>query len=277
MNYEGIDVITAEDVREYVKSKEYKDRKRISDYIIKRMKEEGKAIWVPSAIARKYGQKKGYNYSKGLNLLPIVEVVKLIKNEPYFKNNVEVEKFVLDYKKWDIEENKIKEENNMNMPFDEVYALMDRMSEIYSIRLAETESKIDELIAKFNEVITKLDAPAIIPENNISDFSPIILKEESSYKEWIKGINRAIELIISIKPELTESEILHSAYNRIRAQYGIVWEQEAKEFKEEYERGPINTRELCWWMESTKKNYKNLLIGKLNTIYSEAKRNKAGN
>ena len=54
----------------------------------------------------------------------------------------------------------------------------------------------------------------------------------------------------------------------LKRQYGTVWEQEKKEFTNDFKRGPVNTMELEWWIEKKKPSYRNLLIGKLNTIYS---------
>ena len=297
--YHGANVVTTENLREYVYPGN--TEKLVGDRIIINLRKKGLTILLPMEEARKYGQKKEFNYARGINLMNVKDVIELIENDDYFKKRMDIAQLKKDVKNNEIrgigdrdansetktqkpEPTPIPEklESVEGMPFDEVYALMDRMSEIYSVRLAVSEQKIDDLIAKFDEVIAKVDAlgqAAVIP-NNESEIentvlTPIILKEDASYKDWCKAIGKAVGLILGLKREWTESSVLHTAYDRIRAQYGIVWEQEAKEFKQEYGRGPVNTRELCYWMETTKKNYKNLLIGKLNTIYSECRREAA--
>lgn len=314
-SYGGVKVITCENIRLYVN--ENIDKKRTSDMVSNYLKES--CMWAPPKLAREtYGLNKSFNYSRGLNLFTTDSVVKLLEENEYFKARIDTKQLIHDIKNGIVrgEEyvvtkktahnpkiiKKIKPENETpvsdsttviekpastgNMPIDEVYALIDRMSEIYNVRLAVTEQKLEEFKNKFDEVMKKLEELNVSPvipvqdseskkKDELSILTPIILKEDSTYGEWVKAVKRAVGLILKLKPEWTESSVLSSAYERIRAQYGVVWEQEAKEFKNEYGRGPVNTRELCYWMETTKKNYKNLLIGKLNTIYSECRREAA--
>lgn len=273
--YDGRKVITLENIEEYIindKSKELV-KNRIYMWL------KGKGTLLDVKTAKKYGQKKKFNYARGLWVFNLDDAKNIIcSREDYYKGRFDVKAFKNDIEKGVIrclgsnkEEKVIVEESPKQMqmmPFDEVYALMDRMAEIYQKSNNELKAKVEELINKVNELTENKEIPQPAENNE----TVLILKQDATYDEWQKIINRALDLIMKEKPEWTKSDILHVAYNRLKTQYGVVWEQESKEFKEEYGRGPINTRELCWWMETTKPTYKNLLIGKLNTIYSEAKR-----
>lgn len=181
----------------------------------------------------------------------------------------------------------------VEMPFDQLFALVDIQMEKqakFISALQESNQKLSEQVTSLVGTVDtllqmmtttsvtikepKTEIPIEIPvekSESVID-SAILIKEDASFEEWKKGIKKALDLIMRENPNLTKSSILSGAYNRIREQYGIVWEQEAKEFKNEYGRGPINTQELCWWLETNKRPCKNLLIGKLNTIYGEEKR-----
>lgn len=288
--YRGKKYITMEIIDGYIYDKRIK--KNIATRVPKQIGGSN-FVHIPCNEAVKYGL-KNFNYARGINLYPTDTVVKMFnKNRGYYINKVDIDQLISDIKQNNVRNiysEKKKEViriepaiptilNNMrDFAFDEVYSLVDRLSEIQMSALNQLQDENRELKDSIMKLSEKLDS--LLQQNSktedikeVSVFdTPIILKENPSYEEWKSGINRACDLIIKIKPSKTKSDILHEAYNRIRSQYGIVWEQEAKEFKNEFERSPVNTRELCWWIETTKKNYKDLLIGKLNTIYSEAKR-----
>lgn len=297
--YEGKEVITLESVCEYVFNS--KDVEACKNWFYKRLgKDNGILLKCHEATA--YGQ-KNFNYARGLWIYNIEAVLNLVKsNNEFLDLKFDRNAFLSDVEKGDIralnctppkrkKPVKIKEEvisdtqpeitpinNDYNQsPFEELYALVDRMNENTIRVLTENNQKLEEQINSLTEKVNSLSEQLERKIEETSDLkscfeTPIILKENSSFKEWNSTVKRACDLIIQLDPKQTQTDILHSAYDRIRSQYGIVWEQEAKEFKEEYNRSPISTRELCWWMETTKSVYKNLLIGKLNTIYSEKKR-----
>lgn len=319
--YEGAKVVTLENVEMYVT--EPKLLESIKNNIPKWVGTD-KYIKIPHPDSIKYGQKKYFNYARGICLFTIDDIQSIIHNHfDYFSKIFDIEAFTNDIAKGEIraipdevanknwrkekkdsklteKDKKVKQESvkkiveiepiaptkeskpiQMENTFtqsmvavDEVYAMIDRMSELYQKSNNELKDKISELLDKVETLtndIIELKKQNPIAEKE-SDPSILIIKYDASYEEWKKNINRAIDIILKSKPEWNRNTVLSTAYDRLRSQYGIVWEQEAKEFREEYGRGPVNTRELCWWMESTKPNYKNLLIGKLNTIYSEVKR-----
>lgn len=307
--YNGTKVITVENINEYITND--KSRETIKNDIPSWIGTE-KYFKIPHPESVKYGQKKRFNYARGINLYPIDEILRILsEKKKYLEGKFDIDALTEDLSKgevrelnaeeanknWRLEKKKekakektalvkIKEDKEVEKPkqetalpisFDDVYALIDRMNE-NTIRVLTENNKvlsdrIDELSKKVDELteIIKNKADEITKTESVFE-SPLILKENSTYEEWVRVVKRAIKLIIEKAPEKTESNILHEAYDRLRSQYGIVWEQEAKEFKEDCGRGPVNTRELCWWMENNKPSCKNLLIAKLNTMYSEVRR-----
>ena len=263
--------------------------------------------------SRMYGLNPKHNYPHGLNVFTMKGVQKVIDWDKgrildYRKLLADIKRPslkdvpVAKSKKQPVEKTVDKPATNnignptVQMPFDQLFAMVDTQMEKQATfikclqesneRLVDEVSRLTGAVDSLMQVLTTtsvtikspqseseiLNVPALL--ESVFDV-PLIIKEDTSYEEWKKAINHALDLIIRDGNGLTRSDILHDAYDRIRAQYGIVWEQEAKEFKNEFERGPVNTKELCWWMETRKPTYKNLLIGKLNTIYSEVKRGKA--
>ena len=284
--YKGKKIVSFESIGEYCVDKKYVNSCKNRFY--KWLNNEKGGVLLTAPETKKYGQ-KNFNYPRGLWIYNLDEVVKALSNHKgYLKDKFDIEAFNHDVGRGMIRELGYKPRalapkpvipREMPLPdqtpYEEIYALIDRMNENTIRALTENNEalsqKVDKLTAKIEELLKRDITPKqqIVEEEKVE---PIILKENASYEEWHKGIKYAVSLIVKISSNETESSVLSAAYNRIRTQYGIVWEQEAKEFKNEYGRGPRSTRELCWWLETTKPAYKNLLIGKLNTMYSEAKR-----
>lgn len=300
--YDGRKVITLESINEYSLKPEYEEQ--CKNWFYGKLGKNNGTLLRPNE-AKNYGQ-KNFNYAKGLWVYNIDAVVNIAANcNDFLRARFDVDTFLSDIKKGDIravqantkKKNKtavVKTEpkvvpvkkpaptispmqNSFSQTmFEEVYALIDRMNEntirVLSAHNQKLQEQVEALTEKVDFLTAMIEKTAEEKSTNNILEAPIILKENSSYEEWLKGIKKAIKLIRDIDDTKVESNILHEAYDRIRTQYGVVWEQEAKEFREDYGRSPVNTRELCWWMETNKPIYKNLLIGKLNTMYSETKR-----
>lgn len=89
------------------------------------------------------------------------------------------------------------------------------------------------------------------------------------YREWKKTIIDCANKVVTKNPKYkSTSEVLSDSYKLLNKEYGVVWDQEKKEFYNIEGRSPSGTLELEWWIEMHKPQYKNLLIGKLNTLYS---------
>lgn len=101
----------------------------------------------------------------------------------------------------------------------------------------------------------------------------IVIEENSDYSDWKRNINKAVDKILELKGNFkTRNEVMSTTYKELTKQYGIVWDQEKKGFYKEFGRGPVNTMELAWYVERLSKANKNLVISKLNTIYSEIRK-----
>lgn len=136
----------------------------------------------------------------------------------------------------------------------------------------ELRAICSELINRIPDVKEDYGLTRSKKEIAIGDYceTPIIIKESDDYQTWKKNINKAVGMIVGLKGKYkTDNEVLHEAYNALRDQYGVVWDQSKKDFRESEGRSPANTQELIYWLERNKTTYKNLLISKLNTIYSE--------
>lgn len=298
--YNGAKVVTLENIEEYILDRDQVDN--IKNHMYKWLK-KGKGTLLSCKKASQYGQKKNFNYARGLWVFDIETAKRTVTDHAdYYQGKFDIRAFKSDIDRGIVRRLNEKVRNkpkalpkrrvvalakkptvteivapmeceNQSMPFDEVYALIDRMAEVYQQNINELKDDIKHLVDKVDVLSEKLEEKETQAEPQVNaEPSVLILKEDSSYDEWKKIVNHALDCIIKVNPDLAKSDILHNAYDRIRTQYGVVWEQEAKEFKADYGRSPVNTRELCWWMETNKPTYKNLLIGKLNTMYSEAKR-----
>ena len=307
-DYNGEKVITTENISEYKIEQDI--IKHIKDQIYKTLKNET-SIYLRHNEAKKYGQIKNFNYSRGMWLYSVKNVKEILSNNPTSLSRViDVDSLLADINNGVIrrmsedrrnkpksipnkkaDDNKTTNEKeivntkptvnevelNSQIPIDEVYAFIDRLDEIHQKSNNQLISSVTNLMEKVElltnkvEELTKKLEESKNESISKSEQSILIMKEDSTYDEWKKNIKRAVKLISDVDGR-TENEILHEAYDRLRSQYTIVWEQETKEFREDFGRGPINTMELCWWLETKKKVHKNLLIGKLNTIYSDAKR-----
>ena len=132
--------------------------------------------------------------------------------------------------------------------------------------LREENAELREMVKDLINLAVRLPAekpaaPKPVCEGNLS------------YTDFKKQINKGVEDIIAFHhPKYKDkNSILREAYERIRRDYGIVYEQEKKEFFEEMGRSATGTLELQWYIESVNPACRNLLISKLNSIYNEVK------
>ena len=160
---------------------------------------------------------------------------------------------------------------------DNLYGIFEKFIENQT-KLLEANNKIIAEQAKVNEKLMTILVSVIekIGSDNQGycyDEAPIIIKEAPSYAEWKKDVSKAVQLILGVCEKYSdENDVLHSAYDLLRTKYGIVFEQESREYRNKKGRAPFSTKELIYWMETTKETYKNLLIGILNSMYNNAKR-----
>ena len=125
----------------------------------------------------------------------------------------------------------------------------------------ENDRFLNELKGLFEEYQTKENYPD----------PPLDIEGNQDFHDFKKDITNAANKILSKHADFkSTNDVLSLAYNLLRSQYGVVWEQEKKDFYKQIGRSPVNTLELEWWIER-RPEYRNLLIGKLNTIYSKGK------
>lgn len=140
---------------------------------------------------------------------------------------------------------------------------------------------------------TRKGMPFIKIESKVGG-SPKFMYNPSEVDEWITQYqkdhiskNRGTKYPRKIKVVVTESEYtkwkaplmescrvaskdfgksLNLVYKYMTKNYGIVWEQEKKDFKIDNGYYPKSTTQLAYWLEQTRPAYKNLVSSCLDTI-----------
>ena len=97
---------------------------------------------------------------------------------------------------------------------------------------------------------------------------------EYKMNEWKSNVYGIIADILKESDELgtTTRDILREAYNYLTNTYGIVWEQDRKEYKEKYnirERGNVPTIDLCY------EKYPDLLVSVLEKLLRQFRKENA--
>jgi hypothetical protein len=90
--------------------------------------------------------------------------------------------------------------------------------------------------------------------------------DEMSYAAWKTDINSLCRLY-----GFDVGKMLSLTYKYMTKTYGIVWDQEAKDFFKANGHSPASTSQIAFWLESNKPAYKNLTISCLTTILKEQK------
>lgn len=109
--------------------------------------------------------------------------------------------------------------------------------------------------------------------NNTS--SSVFPKEFIDYDEWKKSINDALNKIMEITTPLrfkNRDAILSEAYTKLKNQYGNCWKQYEIDYFNETGSKADSTLDLQYWIEVKEPAKRNLLLGKLATIYEEEKK-----
>ena len=86
----------------------------------------------------------------------------------------------------------------------------------------------------------------------------------SAYALWKSRINQVCR-----EAKEDTGKMLSLTYKYMTKNYGIVWDQEAKEFAEDLGYRPHSTSQLAYWLEISKPAYKNLVMSCLDTIIKE--------
>lgn len=87
------------------------------------------------------------------------------------------------------------------------------------------------------------------------------------FRQFKKQATEKANLVMSRHKEYKSTNSVWSdVYKLLRAEYGVVWEQEKKEFLEVNGYSPASTLQLCYWIEANKPTYHNLFMSKLDTL-----------
>ena len=97
-------------------------------------------------------------------------------------------------------------------------------------------------------------------------YNPNDPNTELSYAAWKAELNR-----ICRRAGKDVGKMLSLTYKYMTKNYGVVWDQEEREFKEANGYRPHSTTQLAHWMETTKPAYHNLTSACLATIVGEGK------
>ena len=95
------------------------------------------------------------------------------------------------------------------------------------------------------------------------------INDISDYTKWRRNIS-----VICRESGMDEGKLLSQTYKYMTKNYGIVWEQLAKDFYKTNGRKPASTLESAYALEKSNSVYTNLLEGCIDTVIKEERRAK---
>lgn len=156
--------------------------------------------------------------------------------------------------------------NNIPPEVSEVtLSIMSRyMDEMHN--LIETERAAnDELRNLLRETIGLLKTKESVDVMEIGAISMELC--DYSFRQFKKkATEKANEIIAKNAKYKSTNAVYSDVYKLLRAEYGVVWEQEKKEFVEVNGYQPASTLQLCYWIEANKPAYHNLFMSKMDTL-----------
>lgn len=162
-----------------------------------------------------------------------------------------------------------------NVNFTEMVGLMNKTLDMLAGVIRQQSEDHKEMVRQLNENNTHICELIIelsrLRQNKVND-DYIVSIEPTDYQSWKKQINMAVDKIAELTGQ-QKNEVLSECYKLLTKEYGYVFDDIAKKFYKEYNRGPINKLENVWYGERTNPAYKNLMIAKLSTMYKEAEKN----
>lgn len=140
-------------------------------------------------------------------------------------------------------------------------------------RVMDLQMKQLEAEREANKELREMLKTAIDALNDVAGRDTAALSEitieavNDDFRLWKQNVLRCANKVISLNKDFkSTNSVLSEAYKLLRNQYGVVWEQEKKDFLDKNGRSPVSTLELQYWIEATKPQNKNLLIAKLDTL-----------
>lgn len=132
--------------------------------------------------------------------------------------------------------------------------------------------KVLETVIETSRIETSKVETADSPEETEIRKTP--LATPSEYTVWKREINRRVDEIVETGKYADRNEVLRTAYDALRNEYGICFEQYGKEFYRDYGRKATNTMELMHYIETQNRVCKNLLLSKLVNMLHESRAKK---
>ena len=103
-------------------------------------------------------------------------------------------------------------------------------------KLEKIKEEIEDIWRIINDIKSTIpkDSKKVNSSNNLKKGNKIIVVDDRT--KWKRVIYGQINVLINSHSIFKKrSEVLHYLYNYIRKNYGIVWEQDIKEYKERFE------------------------------------------
>lgn len=273
--YDSKRVLTAGDIKNI---KSLSGTSYVTNYIRRGILKEGEDFYkLPWEVYRMYSKGKNKNSSNGSYLITEKGYKVIFKNldtidcdiiNTYYNDAPKIAKI----KEKDEQNNKETENNLLNetdlSSNDKTIELLSDFIKMQSNILQEIKDEHIRFLNGLASMFDKMVETSINIEKNDSSL-PTEKSDISDYEHFKKMITQYANKVLSNSSKYkTTNDVLSEAYKRLRDQYGVVWEQEKKDFYNTVGRSPISTLELEWWIEK-KPIYKELLIGKLETMSRE--------
>lgn len=169
---------------------------------------------------------------------------------------------------------------DMNLMFERFMDVQLRQIEMWNKQIESLSGMVKDLIdlkvskpesfeletTKLTDIDNNKTEPVKKVKEEVIEFNPPV-----DFATWRKERNKEVDLILSLKsPKYPTANVVFSeAYKYLTAVYTVVWEQAKKEFKAANNRTSNSTAELCWFIEQSVPNHRNLLESVLNTFYNE--------
>lgn len=151
------------------------------------------------------------------------------------------------------------------VPQTDISKMFGRIMDLQMKQLEEEREANKELREMLK---TAIDALNDVAGRDTAALSEITIEAvNDDFRQWRQNVMRCANKVISMnKTFKSTNSVLSEAYKLLRNQYGIVWEQDKKDFLDKNGRAPVSTLELEYWIETTKPSHKNLLVAKLDTL-----------
>lgn len=303
--YNKIKVLTPHDIDkicgyELIKNGNKGKKKSYSGYMLERAKKKANSILVegedyiflPSEPFKAYKGEDEYNYPRGGNIITLEGYKKVFKEVGY--NDKVLEYFGVKPEKKTPAKKEVSAEPDVKGDVSELEVVVNNTDANNTEFLNTIKAMFDAQVQTFNkimdlqnqfiqnereankelrEIIKDMVAGVSIANDNKEAINNIqsIVKEmnDVDYSAWRKKIVEACNKVVAKNAKFKSTEsVLSEAYKLLRKDYGLVWEQEKKDYYQATGDANASTLKIYYWIEQTKPQYTNMLMGKLNTIYS---------